>query len=175
MKHCTAAAIIAALTLPGCASAIKGGPPLNLSPDLSVGAHIGSISLSTGWIDVAEDFSDTFAAEVGEELSACATGPRRLDLRVHIDDVHRADRLEAALAGDAVHAMAATAEIVDPDDRNRIVGRYPVAVETPAGGPVEALLADRQMMVAEAWGRALCTEAFGRNPRHPGPHNATQD
>ena len=56
-----------------------------------------------------------------------------------------------------------------------MVGRFPITVEAPTSGGLVGVLADRQMVVSEAWARELCREAFGRNPRTPGPHNATPD
>jgi hypothetical protein len=46
-------------------------------------------------------------------------------------------------------------------------------VATGAQGRRGGLLGDRQMMVLEEFGRAVCDQAFGRSPRDRGPHNAT--
>jgi hypothetical protein len=65
-------------------------------------------------------------------------------------------------------------EFVDPARNNRVLGRFPIQVSTSAQGRVGGLLGDRQMMVSEAFGRAVCEQAFGRNSRDPGLHNATR-
>lgn len=164
---------LAALTLTACAPVIEGGPPMSLSPEWADTARIGGVTISTQWLDAEDDFTDTLGEEVREELAACANGDRRLDLRIHVTELNRAGRLETAIRGEGMHSLVATAEFVDPVDR-RVVGRYPLAVGTQAGGAVEALLGDRQMMVSEEYGRALCDAAFGRNPRRSGPWNATR-
>ena len=76
-----------------------------------------------------------------------------------------ASRLDAPTTG--------TVEFTDPARDNAVVGRYPISVTTDAGNRVTGLIADRQMVVSEAFGRAICDAAFGRNPRRPGPQNAT--
>lgn len=173
MKPTSAALALAMLSLTACAPVIEGGPPMELPTEWVETARIGSLTISTQWLDAEEDFSDTLAEEVREELEGCANGDRRLDLRIHVNELNRAGRLETAIRGEGMHSLVATAEFVDPVDR-RVVGRYPLAVGTQAGGAVEALLGDRQMMVSEEYGRALCDAAFGRNPRRSGPWNATR-
>ncbi|MDO1558943.1 hypothetical protein Q0812_05825 [Brevundimonas sp. 2R-24] len=168
-----AAATFAALTLCACAPVVAGGPPMALDPALRDQARLGTITMSSDWLMAEDDFSDTFTDEVGEELRRCMTGDRTLNLRLHVDDLDRAGRLETVVRGDGMHTLAATAEFVDPQTR-QVVGRYPIRVATQAGGAVPALLGDRQMMVSEEYGRALCEEAFGRNPRRSGPWNATR-
>lgn len=176
MKTIAPAVVAAALLgAAACAPVVQGGPPLALPPGLAETAQIGTVYMSSDWLQVEEDFSDTFVEEVDEEMQMCAYGTYPLDLRLHVDDVRRASRIGVALNGDGVHTIRATAELVDPRRDNLIVGRYPLVVDVPAGGRVAGIFGDRQMIASEAFGRALCDAAFARNPRRPGPHNATPD
>ncbi|WP_125255524.1 hypothetical protein [Brevundimonas fluminis] len=176
MKTLAPALIAAALTATAaCAPVVQGGPPMDLPPGLAETAQIGTVYMSSDWLQVEDDFSDTFVEEVDEEMQMCAYGTYPLDLRLHVEDVRRAGRLGVALNGDGVHTIRATAELVDPRRDNLIVGRYPLVVDVPAGGRVAGIFGDRQMIASEAFGRALCDAAFARNPRRPGPHNATPD
>lgn len=170
-----ATAVIAAalLSAMACAPVIEGGPPMALPIGLQETAQIGSVTLSTGWINAEDDFSETFSAEVHEELSRCMWGTAPINIRVHIDEMQRAGRLETLLTGEGTHTLAGTVEFVDPADDNRVVGRFPVSVATSAQGRLGGVLGDRQMMVSEEFGRAVCEQAFGRNPRDRGLHNAT--
>jgi hypothetical protein len=172
-SNLTAAALAALLATAACAPVIEGGPPIDLPPGLQETAQVGTIFISTAWLDAEEDFSDTLGDEVHEELKTCMHGTAPIDVRIHIDDIRRADRLGVLLNGDGTHTLSGTVEFVDPSHENRVVGRFPVAVATSAQGRVGGLFGDRQMMVAEEFGRAVCEQAFGRNPRAPGPHNAT--
>ena len=165
-------ALCAMLMSAACAPVIEGGPPIALPIGLQETAQIGSVTLSTGWIDAEDDFSGTFSEEVHEELSRCMWGTAPINLRVHIDEMQRAGRLETLFTGEGSHTLSGTVEFVDPAD-NRVLGRFPVAVETSAQGRLGGTLGDRQMIVSEAFGRAVCEQAFGRNPRDHGPHNAT--
>lgn len=175
MKSFYAAAAVAALiATSACAPVIVGGPPMELPPGLQETAQVGSITLSTGWLDAEEDFSDTFSEEVREELGGCMHGTAPIDVRIHVDRLERAGRAEVLLNGDGLHALSGTVEFVDPGRGNLVVGRFPVTVATTAGGRFAGLFGDRQMMVSEEFGRSLCDQAFGRNPRHRGPHNATR-
>jgi hypothetical protein len=167
-----AAALLALSATAACAPVIEGGPPLDLSPGLAETASIGTITLSTGWLQAEDDVGDTFIEEVGEEMRTCAYGTWPLDLRLHIEDLDREGRLTMAVRGEGRHRARGTAELVDPRS-GTVVGRYPLEVEVDAGGRVAGIFGDRQMIVAEAFGRALCDAAFARNPRRPGPHNAT--
>ena len=178
MKSATTAVLTAALLATllatgACAPVIEGGPPMALPIGLQETAQVGSITMSTGWLDAEEDFSSTFSSEVHEELSRCMWGTVPINIRVHIDRMQRAGRLETLLTGEGSHTLSGTVEFVDPADNNRILGRVPVSVATSAQGRLGALLGDRQMMVSEEFGRAVCEQAFGRNPRDRGLHNAT--
>lgn len=168
------AAASALLAAAGCAPVIQGGPPMDLPPGLQETAQLGSVIVSSDWLEAEEDFSDTFSEEVGEELARCMRGTAPVDVRVHLDDLDRAGRLEMLLRGDGVHTLSGTVEFVLPGPDPRIVGRFPVEVATGAQGRLGGLIGDRQMMVSEEFGRALCDQAFGRNPRTRGPHNATR-
>lgn len=172
MKHLIAALTASAFAA-ACAPVIQGGPPMDLPPGLVETARVTSVVLSTEWLDAEGDFADTFSEEVMEELDLCAYGSYPLQLRVHVEDLDRAGRLEVLLAGDGEHRLRAVAELIDPDREGEILGRYPIAVSVGAGGRLGGVAGDRQMIVSEAFGRALCDAAFARNPRRPGLHNAT--
>ena len=172
MKRLITALSLSALAA-ACAPGVQGGPPMPLPPRLVQEARVTTIVMSSDWLRSEDDFADTFSDEVGEELSACASGPHPLHLRVHVEDLDRAGRIDVLLNGDGFNTLRATAELVDPAEGGRVVGRFPLEVEVPSGGRLAGLVADRQMMVSEAFGRALCEAAFGRNPRSPGLHNAT--
>lgn len=175
MKPVIAAASLTALVaVPACAPVVEGGPPMDLPLALQETAQVGAIIVSTGWLDAEEDFSDTFSDEVREELSACMHGTAPIDVRIHVDRLERAERGEVLVRGGGLHLLEGTVEFVDPAHGGRVVGRFPVSVATSAGGRLAGLLGDRQMMVSEEFGRSLCDQAFGRNPRRPGPHNATR-
>lgn len=173
-KVFTAAAGAAALLLTACAPVTVGGPPQALSPQLADAVHVDTIIVSSDWLRSSSDFSDTFTDEVGEELRLCATGPRAVNLRVHVDDLDRADRLATAVRGRGAHYVSGQAEFVDPAS-GEVLGRYNIQVWAQAGGAVRALLGDREMIVSETFGRELCREAFGRNPRGNPLANATPD
>ena len=174
MKSAATAVLAAALlAFTACAPVIEGGPPIALPIGLQETAQVGSITLSTAWLNAEEDFADTFSDEVREELGRCMWGTAPINVRVHIDDIRRADRLGVLLNGDGVHTLSGTVEFVDPADGNRVIGRFPVSVATSAEGRLGDLLGDRQMMVSEEFGPPVCEQAFGRNPRDRGPHNAT--
>ncbi|HEV2083053.1 MAG TPA: hypothetical protein VGR32_11470 [Brevundimonas sp.] len=173
MKTAAALIVAALLGTVACAPVVQGGPPLDLPPGLAETAQIGTVYMSSEWLQVEEDFSDTFVEEVDEEMQMCAYGTYPLDLRLHVEDVRRAGRFQTAVTGEGTHEIRAVAELVDPRRDNLIVGRYPLIVEVDAGGRLAGVFGDRQMIAAEAFGRALCDAAFARNPRRPGPHNAT--
>lgn len=168
------AAAAAAIALTACSPVIEGGPPIALPVGLQETAQVGTITMSSGWLNAEDDFADTFSDEVHEELRRCMWGTAPINVRVHLDELQRAGRLETLLNGDGEHHLSGTVEFVDPARGNRVLGRFPIRVSTSAQGRVGGLLGDRQMMVSEAFGRAVCDEAFGRNPRDAGPHNATR-
>jgi hypothetical protein len=163
------AATAAAALLAGCAGVTSGGPYLELTPELQAGARVDLITMSSEWLRSEDDFSDTFVDEVREELRLCATGPRRLNLRVHVQHLQRGDRTP-----EAMHDLSALAEFVDPAS-GLVVGRYPIVVSAGVPDALAAQFADRQMIVSEAFGRELCLQAFGRNPRGHPLTNATPD
>jgi hypothetical protein len=157
----------------GCAPVVRDGPAIALSPALIRTARIDLVTLSTAWLRTDTEFADTFTEEVAEELRNCATGDRPLQLRVHVAGLKRAGRVETLVSGAGRHRLSARAEFVDPKRGAEVVGRYAIEVEVDAGGRLVNLVSDREMMVAEGFGRALCTAAFGSNPRRTGFRNAT--
>ncbi|HZV84062.1 MAG TPA: hypothetical protein VFF48_03665 [Brevundimonas sp.] len=169
-----AAAAALLIATAACAPVVQGGPPIDLPASLQDTARIGSVTVSSNWLDAEEDFSDTFSEEVGEELGRCMQGARPIDVRIHVERLDRAGRAEVLLNGEGMHTLSGTVEFVDPERGGAVVGRFPVTVATSAGGRLAGLVGDRQMMVSEEFGRSLCEQAFGRNPRRPGPHNATR-
>ena len=172
MRSIFAAAAVLIATA-GCALVVQGGPPIELPASLRDTARVGSIVVSSDWLEAEEDFSDTFSEEVGEELRRCMRGAQPLDVRIHVARLDRAGRLDVLLDGEGMHTLAGTVEFTDPRRDNLVVGRFPVSVAATAGGRLAGLVGDRQMMVSEEFGRSLCEQAFGRNPRERGPHNAT--
>ncbi len=175
MKSILAVAAFAALTFTtACAPVVQGGPPIDLPPGLQQSARVGTITVSSDWLRAEDDFSDTFSEEVGEELRRCMTGADPIDVRIHVQRLDRAGRLEMLLDGEGMHTLEGVVEFVDPTRDNAVVGRFPIAVATTAGGRLAGLVGDRQMMVSEEFGRSVCEQAFGRNPRARGPHNATR-
>jgi len=173
MKAVLTAAALSILALAACAPVIEGGPPIALPIGLQETAQVGSITLSTAMLNAEDGFADTFSEDVREELGRCMWGTAPINVRVHIDEMQRAGRLETLLTGEGAHTLSGTVEFVDPANGNRVLGRFPVTATTSAQGRVGGVLGDRQMMVSEAFGRAVCEQAFGRNPRDRGPHNAT--
>ena len=175
MKPAIAAAALAALVaVSACAPVVEGGPPIDLPLALQETAQVGSVTMSSAWLDAEEDFSDTFSEEVREELGQCMYGTAPIDVRIHVERLDRAGRLEMLLNGQGMHTLEGTVEFVDPARGDLVVGRFPISVATTAGGRIAGLLGDRQMMASEEFGRSLCEQAFGRNPRRPGLHNATR-
>lgn len=168
------AALMLSASAAACAPVVQGGPPMDLPPGLAETARVTSIVLSSQWLNAEDDFADTFSDEVMEELEMCAYGTYPIQVRVHVEDLERAGRLGVLLNGDGEHRLRAVAELVDPARQGQVVGRYPIEVSVGAGGRVAGLVGDRQMIVSEAFGRALCDAAFARNPRRPGLHNATK-
>lgn len=174
MRLAALATILAAASAAAaCAPVVQGGPPLALPDAVMETARIGTIYMSSDWLQSEDDFSDTFTDEVREEVARCAWGTYPLDMRIHVEDLSRAGRLEILFNGHGEHRMTGLVEFTDPAHDNRVVGRYPISVVVDAGNRAQGLVQDRQMVVSEAFGRAVCDEAFGRNPRRPGLHNAT--
>lgn len=165
----------AALVLASCAPVVAGGRPVEVLSGLQDTAQLRNIYMSSDWLRADYDFSDTFADEVGEELRHCMWGTAPIDVRIHLDRLDRDGRLATLLNGSGEHRLSGTVEFVDPNRSNAVVGRFPVATLVRYQGGLAGLVADRQMMVSEAFGRAVCQEGFGRNPRGPRISNATAD
>ncbi|HEY8616914.1 hypothetical protein [Phenylobacterium sp.] len=151
----------AALSLAACATATTGTAPLPMAPEIAARSHINVVRMTSDWVSGNADFSDTFTDSVHENLSACARGPEKLDLRLHVSRTHREDRLVQLLSGGGEHEIAGVAEFVDPAN-GAVVGRYPIHVAVDAGGPIEAIFADRQLMISDAFATELCRQAFGQ-------------
>ncbi|QYF86993.1 hypothetical protein [Brevundimonas sp. PAMC22021] len=163
----------ATLVAAACAPVVAGGPPMAVLPGLQETAQVRNIYMSSDWLRAEDDFEDTFVDEVGDELQRCMWGTAPVDVRIHLDHLDRDGRLARLLNGGGEHRLSGTVEFVDPNRNNAVVGRFPVSTVVRDSGGLAGLVADRQMMVSEAFGRATCEEGFGRNPRGPRVTNAT--
>lgn len=167
------AVTIATLVLTACAPVVAGGPPMEVLSGLQETGQLRNIYMSSDWLRAEDDFQDTFTDEVGEELRRCMWGTAPIDVRIHLDRLDRDGRLATLINGGGEHRLSGTVEFVDPGRGNVVVGRFPVETVVRDEGGLAGLLADRQMMASEAFGRAICEEGFGRNPRGPRITNAT--
>lgn len=167
------ASLIAAIGLSACAPVVAGGPPMEVLSGLQETAQLRNIYMSSDWLRAEDDFQDTFTDEVAEELRRCMWGTAPIDVRIHLDRLDRDGRLATLLNGGGEHRLSGVVEFVDPGRGNAVVGRFPVSTLVRDEGGLASLIADRQMMVSEAFGRAVCEEGFGRNPRGPRVANAT--
>lgn len=122
---------------------------------------------------IESDFSQTFAGEMKEELDLCATGARPLNAVVLIDEFRLDERFRSLADGKGFDTVSGVVELVDPVS-DTVVARYRIRAGTNSGGLLTRLISDRADNAAEEFGRALCMEAFGRNPR-PSPYqNSTR-
>lgn len=148
-KATTMAALTASLM--ACAStppATTGGPPIALPSGLAADAHVRNISITTARLYNAP--LTGFGEDMGSALSHCATGDRPLDLRAHVEQPDR-------------DHLTITVELVDPNDGDRVVGRYEVEVEEAA--PLIRYADDpTRSDVGARVGRRLCADAFGSAP-----------
>ncbi|MCR5879059.1 hypothetical protein [Phenylobacterium sp. J367] len=136
-------------------------PPVALPQELAARSHINVVRMTSDWVSGNPDFTDTFTDAVHENLADCARGPQKLDLNLHVSHTRREDRLMQLFQGGGRHEIAGVAEFVDPATKE-VVGRYPIDLVVDAGGPVEAVFADRQLMISDAFATELCRQAFGR-------------
>jgi len=180
----------------------QGGEPLRLSPAEAAGATVRSIHV-TAEPDVVDkvassrdadyrrtsqtgepnsqavmmaemSLSNDVGAEIHNELRRCATGARPLNAVVRLDDLRWDERLSSLADAKGFDALQGEVELVDPALGNAVVGRYRIEVATNSGGLLTRILSDRTETLAEEFGRALCMEAFGRNPRGPAIENSTR-
>ncbi len=146
--------MMAALTasLAACIStpppAISGGPLIALPSGLAADAHVRNMSITTARLYNAPLTS--FAEDLGAALSQCATGDRPLDLLAHVEQPDRGH-------------LTITVELVDPNNGDRVVGRYKVEVEEAA--PLIRYADDpTRGDVGARVGRRLCADAFDSAP-----------
>ncbi len=164
---CKMAASLSILACTACAPVVEGGPRLSLAPAFQENVRVRDIVISSGWLRSESDFADTFTEEVREELKRCANGAAVVDVRIHVDKLARADRLQMILNGGGEHMLSGTVEFVDPERNNIVVGRFPVSVTVRHPGGFTGVVADRQLVASKAFGRAICEEAFGEKTGGP--------
>ena len=128
--------------------ATTGGPPIALSSGLAVSVHVRNMSTTTA--NLYNMPLTGFGEDLGAALNQCATGDRSLDLRAHVEQPDR-------------DHLSVTIELVDPNDGDRVVGRYEVEVEEAA--PLIRYADDpTRSDVGARVGRRLCADAFGSAP-----------
>lgn len=128
--------------------ATTGGPPIALSSGLAASVHVRNISTTTA--NLYNMPLTGFGEDLGAALNQCATGDRPLALRAHVEQPDR-------------DHLSVTIELVDPNDGDRVVGRYEVEVEEAA--PLIRYADDpTRSDVGARVGRRLCADAFGSAP-----------
>lgn len=118
-------------------------------------------------------------SEVENELRRCATGDRLVDATIRVDRLGYDGRPGSLIDGNGIDEMSAVVEFVEPgaggsQPEGPVVARYRVSVGARSGDLIERVAGDRISHAAEELGRALCMQAFGRNPRPPGIQNSTR-
>jgi len=155
-----AAAAAVVFAAPAAARGPISGPPIELPAEIARDARVDVIRMSSSWIQAKEDFSDTFQWQVGAYLNRCAKGARKLTLRTHIYDLSKEDAV-GRLFQRGEHNLAAVAEFVDRKSK-AVVGRYYFDLGVDSGGFLKALVAEPELMLSEAYGKAMCAEVFDR-------------
>lgn len=178
-----------ALALSGCTApiAVQSGPltPLSSAQAASVRIVTVEVSGAPSVLDryaqtkadygvyrpdstLESEFSASVSSEVGHELRLCATGDRALGARVLIDALAYDGDVSSLWNGAGADAIAGVVELYDPAAPAEVLARYRVRASSNSGNAVVRMVSDRLDGLAEAFGRSLCMEAFGRNPRaHP--------
>lgn len=197
-----ASACLAAVILAGCGLTPKprvtGASPVALSAALIDEVHVFAIHVEAapqvlllhaeergidarGWDVVAADnrmrsvkseLEDDVSFELRQELNRCASGGRRVDAVVRLDHVAYGGRALSSSQDRNLDVLTGVAELIDPADQS-VLARYPIEVGTYSGGLARRVFSDRLDTLAEEFGRALCVEAFGRNPRPHRVQNST--
>lgn len=198
MRSIQLAILVTSLAISGCAMTptprVQGGEPFALTAADISQVHIGAIHVEAAprvqnryaqSRDMAPqpdepfpydeksreadyDFRTDFEFEVRQELKRCATGPRPLNAVILVDNLVYDDRLRSLVDGKGYDMVGGVVELTDPAQGDRIVARYRIEAGTNSGGLLTRILGDRLDAMAEEFGRALCMEAFGQNPRgHP--------
>jgi len=122
---------------------------------------------------IESDFAGTVEWELSDELKLCATGERPVTAVVLIDEFHMDERLRSLVDSKGYDTISGVVEFVDPVT-DTVIARYRIRAGTNSGNLLTRVLGDRMMNAAEEFGRALCMEAFGRNPRPPRILNSTR-
>ncbi|RZJ18373.1 MAG: hypothetical protein EON91_05680 [Brevundimonas sp.] len=198
MRSIQLATLVASLALTGCAMTptprVQGGQPFALPPAEADQFRIGAIHVEAAprvrdryaqsrnltpepgetftydekSQEADYDFRTDFEFEVRQELKRCATGSRPLNAVILVDNLVYDDRLRSLVDGKGYDVVGGVVELTDPAQGDRIVARYRIEAGTNSGGLLTRILGDRLDAMAEEFGRALCMEAFGQNPRgHP--------
>lgn len=195
----TAAALAACTTT--VSPRVRGGPPVALTPAQADQIHIDAIHVEgTQYVldrfqsyrgedptfeerqdplhshrapFIESDFAQTFEWELRDELKLCATGARPVTAVVLIDEFRMDERLRSLVDARGFDTVSGVVELIDPAT-DAVVARYRIRAGTNSGGLLSRIVGDRAGNAAEEFGRALCMEAFGRNPRPPAILNSTR-
>ncbi len=122
---------------------------------------------------IESDFSQTVEWELRDELKLCATGARPVTAVVLIDELRMDERLRSLVDARGYDTIGGVVEFVDPVT-DTVIARYRIRAATNSGNLLTRIVGDRAMNAAEEFGRALCMEVFGRNPRPPAIQNSTR-
>lgn len=168
-----AAAIACLIAASACAPLVAGGAPLSLSPEMATHARLGRIEsemILNGAVAALESdgvsLGDYLNSEVAQELGACATGDHSLDVRIRITASSLEEPGEPYWMADENEYIVGAVELFDPT-AGEIVGRYEVHASLPSPREMQGMSwsPSSAQVAGESFGRALCMEVFGRNPR----------
>jgi|GEM_PF-2483510 len=174
-------ASVAAVALAGCvATANPDAPTVDMTAEMI--DRVGPARIITkvddgAWrfnLDVEDTLQYALNDEIRQEFELCATGDQPVDVRVTITEFDVDDPSWPAHQIDGVHHIAGTVEFVAAS--GQVIGRYPVRAILPSRSEMRSLRYEYKAsrVAAESFGRAVCLEVFGRNPRLDDPQrNAT--
>lgn len=143
---------IAALFVTGCSAEFADmNPPTRIAmgPGAAVNLRIERVEVRSSYYNPADAFSRAFVPAVRTRTDACLTGGAGATATVF---VHALDR------GSALSDGRLSGSVDVKDGRGRVLARFPVSVDLPTGGDVDA----RRRAAGDGFGRSICAELTGR-------------
>ncbi|HEV2083054.1 MAG TPA: hypothetical protein VGR32_11475 [Brevundimonas sp.] len=143
---------IAALFVTGCSAEFWDMTPstqIAIEPGTAATLRIDRVEVRSSYYDPPDAFSRAFVPALKARTDVCLSGPAGATAVVF---VHALDRGSDLSDG----RLSASVEVKDA--RGRVLARFPVAVDLPTAGDVEA----RRRAAGDLFGQSICTELGAR-------------
>jgi hypothetical protein len=150
-------AAVAVLSLGACATPVK--PVRAWAPETAHQASVSRVTIVNHAANAPEGSIQALQTALEQRMAQCATGPKKYEMQVRVDNFKLANTGMVMLLGDN-HEISAEVKLIDPADSS-MAAEYYVQERTSGGGLIGlAKLSGGARAISTDFATSICAKVF---------------